>query len=122
MPAPPRLRQVRRDKIVFGFVLNVVRLDLEDDDQLAHQPALREAPDEALQHLRRIVQYWLGVAAIYVMRKSRCSPEAAVRVVTELREELEETMSEVEIRAVSLREALDVPTEQLPSALRPPAL
>ena len=119
MPAAPRLRQLRRDKTVFGFVLNVVRLDLEEDERLAHQPALHDAPGEALLHLRRIRQYWLGVAAVCVMRRSRCSPEAAVRAVTELCEELGETMAEAEIRAVPLREALDVPAERLPSALRP---
>ena len=75
MPAPPRLRQLRRDKTVFGFILNVVRLDLEEDERLAQQPALHDAPDEELEHLRRIARYWLGVATIYVMRKSRCSPK-----------------------------------------------
>ena len=121
MPAAPRLRQLRRDKIVSGFVLNVLRLDLEEDEQFALQPALRKQPDEALQHLDRIRRYWQGVAAIYVMRKSGCSPEAAVRVMEELRDELGDTLPEAQIRAVPLREALAVPAELLPTALRPPA-
>ncbi len=120
MPSAPRLRQLRRDKIVFGFVLNVVRLDLEEDERLALQPGLRAAPDEALQHLSRVRQYWQGVAAIYVMRKSNCSPEAAVRVAEELRDELGDELPEAEIRAVPLREVLDVPVERLPAFLRPP--
>jgi hypothetical protein len=110
------LRQLRRDKTVFGFVMNVVRLDLEEDERLEHLPALRDTPDEDLQHLRRIARYWLGVASIHFMRKSRCSPEAAVHAVSELREELEETVPEAEIRAVPLREVLDVPAELLPRA------
>ncbi|WP_201983309.1 hypothetical protein [Hymenobacter rubidus] len=121
MPAPPRLRQLRRDKTVFGFVVNVVRLDLEEDERLALQPGLQDAPDEALQHLRRVRQYWQGVAAIYVMRKSHCSPDAAVRVTEELRDELGDELPEAEIRAVPLREVLDVPVEHLPAFLRPPA-
>ena len=121
MPAAPRLRQLRRDKIVSGFVLNVLRLDLEEDDRLVSQPGLREQPDEALHHLHQIRRYWQGMAAVYVMRKSRCSVEAAVRVGEELLDELGDTLPEAEIRAVPLREALDVPVERLPSALRPPA-
>ena len=41
-------------------------------------------------------------------------------VVSKLREELEEAVPEAEIRAVPLREVLDVPVELLPSFLRPP--
>ena len=119
MPAAPRLRQLRRDKSVFSFMLNVVRLDLEEFEQLARQPELRAVPDDSLQHLRRVRQYWQGVAAIYVMRKSHCAPEAAVRVTDELRAELAGELPEAKIRAVPLPAALDVPLERLPAALAP---
>lgn len=120
LPAP-RLRQLRRDKTIFGYVLNVVRLDLEEDERLVLQPGLRTQPDETLQHLDRIRRYWLGLAAISVMRKSRCTAESAVRVTEELRDELSDTLTEEEIRAVPLHEARDVPVELLPAFLRPSA-
>ena len=99
--------------------MNAVRLDLEDYDRLARQPALGDAPDADLLHLRRVVRYWLGVASMYVMRKSRCSPEAAVRAVTELRGELEAAVPAAEIRAVPLQQVLDVPAELLPAEAAP---
>jgi len=122
MPAaPPRLRQLRRDKLIFSLVRDVARLDLEEAERLGRHPALEQHPDSDLDQLRRMLRYWQGVSIIRVSRQYRCSIEVAAGLVHELRDELADTLSPDELRATPLSELLDVPTNLLPEFLRPPA-
>ena len=118
MPAPPRLRQLRRDNNVYSLLMNTVRLNLEADERTARHPHLRDAPDAELRHLQEVARRWMVLAAGYVMRRHRCSPEVAVRLVQELEMELRHDTPEAELRAVPLEEVLVIPDELLPPALR----
>lgn len=118
MPAPPRLRQLRRDSNVYSLLMNTVRLDLEADERTARHPHLRDAPDAELRHIQEVARRWLVLAAGYVLRKHRCGPEVAVRLVQALEMELRDDTPEAEVRAVPLEKVLVIPDELLPPALR----
>lgn len=114
MPAAPRLRQLRRDKTVFSLLMNMLRLQLEEDDRLERLPHLENAPDAELLHIQETADQWLGLAIAYVMRKHHCSFEAAQRVVAELEAQLQDDIPKTEMRSVPLTEVLNFPAHLFP--------
>ena len=108
MPTP-RLRQLRRDNTLFTLAMNAVRLHLEEDDRLARQPDLREAPDDELQLIRQGIDQWVGLAAGYVMRKFRCPAAQAMELLSGLLIELKSSIPVSELRQVPYQQALNLP-------------
>jgi hypothetical protein len=118
MSAAPRMRQLRRDKTIFSLLMNIIRIYLEEDDRLAQQPHLREAPDAELLHLQQTADHWLGLATAYVIRKHHCPMAAALPMIADLQAELKATMPEAEVRAVPISAVLNLPPGfQVPNQL-----
>lgn len=113
--AIPRLRQLRRDNTLFALAMNAIRLHLEEDDRLARQPQLREAPDADLLHIQQGIDQWVGLATGYVMRKFRCPAPQVMRLLGELLAELKTSTPVDELRQVPYNQALNLPPELLAS-------
>ena len=109
MPPAPRLRQLRRDNTLFKLAMNAIRLHLEEDDRLAQQPQLREAPDADLQLIQQHIDQWVGVATGYLMRKFRCSAAQAMQLLGELLVDLKRGIPVGELRQVPYQQALFLP-------------
>lgn len=119
--AIPRLRQLRRDKLLFTLALNTVRLHLEESDRIALAPHLLEAPDEDLQLIQQHLFQWVNLSTGYITRKYRCSIQVALELLGELQNDLKRTISPTELRQMPLQGLLQVPAElpageQLPAA------
>jgi hypothetical protein len=111
--ALPRLRQLRRDKTLFGLAMNAVRLHLEEHDRLHLQPELHEAPDDTLRLIQYSIDQWVGVATDYLMRKYRCSASQAMELLGELMADLKVGVPVQELRQVPFEMALRLPPELL---------
>jgi hypothetical protein len=118
--AIPRLRQLRRDKLLFTLALNTVRLHLEEADRLALAPHLHEAPDADLQLIQQHLDRWVSTSTTYVMQKYRCSVKEALELIGELQNDLKRGISPSELRQVPLQGLLHVPPEAL-AGEQPPA-
>lgn len=107
--AAPRLRQLRRDNLLFKLALNAVRLHLEEDDRLARQPQLRTAPDADLAFIQHSIDQWVGVAASYIASKFRCPAAQAMQLLGELLVDLKTSIPVSELRQVPYQQALYQP-------------
>jgi hypothetical protein len=116
--AAPRLRQLRRDNTLFKLAMNAIRLHLEEDDRLAQQPHLREAPDADLLLIQQGIDQWVGLATRYVMRKFRCPAPQTIQLLGELLTELKASIPVAELRQVPFQQAMHLPPGLLDS---PPA-
>ncbi|TDN38420.1 hypothetical protein E4631_03010 [Hymenobacter sp. UV11] len=110
MPTP-RPRQLRRDKTLFSLAMNTIRLHLEEDDRLAQQPQLREAPDADLLLIQQSIDQWVGLATGYVMRKFRCPAAQSMELLGELLADLKSGIPVSELRQVPYQHALSLPPE-----------
>lgn len=115
--ATPRMRQLRRDKTLFTLAMNAIRLHLEEDDRLAQQPQLREAPDADLLLIQQSIDQWVGLATGYVMRKFRCPAAQTMELLGELLAELKTSIPVAELRQVPFTQALALPRELLADQL-----
>jgi hypothetical protein len=111
MPAAPRARQLRRDKVVFSLLMNVVRLHLEESDRLAQQPELRDFPDAELLHLQQVADEWLGIGLRHVMYHYKCTMPTALRVVGEVLTDLKASIPAAHVRQMPLSEVMELPSE-----------
>ena len=118
--ALPRMRQLRRDKTLFGLAMNAVRLHLEEHDRLAQQPQLREEPDDTLRLIQQSIDQWVGLATSYLMRKFRCSAAQAMELLGELLADLKAGIPVGELRQVPFQRALALPRELLAQQPGPP--
>jgi hypothetical protein len=101
----PRLRQLRRDKLLFTLALNTVRLHLEEADRIALAPHLREAPDEDLQLIQHHLFRWVDLSTTHIMHKYHCALPAALELLGELQNDLKRNISLGELRQVPLQGA-----------------
>ncbi len=113
MPATPRLRQLRRDKVLFGLAMNATRLHLEEADRISQQPELRDAPDDVMQLIQYSIAQWAGVATSYVSRKYRCPTPQAIQLLGELLADIRAGVPVQELRQVPFEVALRLPPELL---------
>lgn len=111
--AAPRLRQLRRDKTLFALAMNAIRLHLEEDDRLALQPQLREAPDAALLFIQQNIDRWVSLSTSYLMQKYRCPAAQAMQLLGELQADLKMGVSINELRQVPYQHALAMPADLL---------
>jgi len=111
--ALPRMRQLRRDRTLFGLAMNAVRLHLEEHDRLAQQPQLREEPDDILRLIQQSIDQWVGLATSYLMRKFRCSAAQAMEMLGELLADMKAGIPVDELRQVPFQHALALPRELL---------
>ncbi len=111
----PRLRQLRRDKTLFTLAMNTVRLHLEEEDRLAGQPQLREAPDADLLFIQQNIDQWVSLATGYIMRKFRCPATQTMELLGELLAELKASVPVVELRQVPYQRALALSREVVAS-------
>ena len=109
MPAAPRLRQLRRDNTLFKLAMNTVRLHLEEEDRLAHQPQLRLAPDADLAFIQESIDQWVGLASNYIAHKFRCPAQQAMKSLGELLLDLKAGVPVGELRQVPYQQALFLP-------------
>ncbi len=118
--AAPRLRQLRRDNLLFKLAMNAVRLHLEEEDRLVRQPHLREAPDADLLFIQQSIDQWIGIATNYIARKFRCAAPQAMQLLGELLVDLKTGIPVDELRQVPYQRALYLPpawvTDQQPAA------
>ena len=119
----PRLRQLRRDKTLFTLAMNAIRLHLEEEDRLAQQPQLRQAPDDDLRLIQLNIDQWAHLATTYLMNKFRCPMPVALQLLGELQHDLKMSVSVHELRQVPFARALallptPVATDEAPA---PPA-
>lgn len=115
MAALPRIRQLRRDKTVYALAINTIRLHLEEEDRLARQPHLRQAPDADLRYLQQNIDHWVGMAANHIMQKFHCPLLATMQLLGELQAELKQTIPAAELRQMPLQAALYLPPARLAS-------
>ncbi len=108
MPTP-RLRQLRRDNTLFKLAMNAIRLHLEEDDRLARQPQLREAPDADLEFIQQSIDQWVGLATNYLAHKFRCPAPQAMQLLGELLIDLKTSIPVAELRQVPYQQALFLP-------------
>ncbi len=108
MPVP-RLRQLRRDKTLFGLAMNATRLHLEEADRLNYQPELRDAPDDTLQLIQYSIAQWAGIATDYVVRKYHCPAPQALQLLGELLIDIRSGVPVHELRQVPFEVALRLP-------------
>jgi hypothetical protein len=111
----PRLRQLRRDKTLFTLAMNTIRLHLEEEDRLAQQPQLREAPDADLRLIQQSIDQWANLAAGYIMRKFRCPMSLALQLLGELQNDLKMGVSAADLRQVPFTRALALRHEPVAS-------
>lgn len=125
----PRLRQLRRDKLLFTLALNTVRLHLEEADRIALAPHLRDAPDEDLQLIQHHLFRWVDLSTTHIMHKYRCPLPVALELLGELQNDLKRNIPIVELRQVPLQgvpqlvpvwEPEPAPAEAAPPAENPP--
>lgn len=120
MAATPRIRQLRRDRTLFTLALNTIRLHLEEEERLARQPHLREAPDADLLLIQQSVDQWVSLSASYIMRKFRCQLAQALQLLGELQAEMKRGIPLAELWQLPLAGALSLPpallAEQQPQA------
>ena len=102
----PRQRQLRRDKTLFTLAMNAVRLHLEEEDRLAQQPQLRQAPDDDLRLIQLNIDQWAHLATTYLMNKFRCPMSVALQLLGELQNDLKRSVSVHELRQVPFARAL----------------
>ena len=102
----PRLRQLRRDNTLFTLAMNAIRLHLEEEDRLARQPELREAPDADLLLIQQSIDQWASLATGYIMRKFRCPMAMALQLLGELQHDLKMSVPVAELRQVPFTRAL----------------
>ena len=107
--AAPRLRQLRRDNTLFKLAMNAIRLHLEEDDRLAQQPQLREAPDTDLGFIQHSIDQWVGLATNYIAHKFRCPAPQAMQLLGELLIDLKTSIPVGELRQVPYQQALYLP-------------
>ncbi|MDO7885589.1 hypothetical protein [Hymenobacter cheonanensis] len=105
----PRLRQLRRDKTLFTLAMNTIRLHLEEEDRLAQQPQLREAPDADLHLIQHSIDQWAHLATGYLMQKFKCPMPLAMQLLGELQNDLKMSVSVQELRQVPFTRALAQP-------------
>jgi hypothetical protein len=117
MPVP-RLRQLRRDKTLFGLVMNATRLHLEEADRLNYQPELRDAPDDTLQLIQYSIAQWAGIATDYVVRKYHCPTQQAMQLLGELLIDIRSGVAVHELRQVPFEVSLRLPPELLAQQLQ----
>jgi hypothetical protein len=111
----PRLRQLRRDNTLFTLAMNAIRLHLEEEDRLAWQPGLREAPDADLLLIQQSIDQWASLATSYIMRRFRCPMATALQLLGELQNDLKMTVPVAELRQVPFTRALAFPYEPVAS-------
>lgn len=121
MPATPRLRQLRRDNTLFKLAMNAIRLHLEEDDRLARQPQLREAPDADLLLIQQHIDQWVGLATNYTAHKFRCPAAQAMQLLGELLTDLKTSIPVAELRQVPYQQALFLPPAWVANQPPPPA-
>jgi len=119
MPPIPRLRQLRRDKTLFGLAMNATRLHLEEADRLHQQPELREAPDETMQLIQYSIDQWANLSTSYVMQKYRCPAPQAIQLLGEMMADLRASVPVNELRQVPFQAALALPRELLTQLQQP---
>jgi hypothetical protein len=102
----PRLRQLRRDNTLFTLAMNAIRLHLEEEDRLAQQPGLREAPDTDLLVIQQSIDQWASLSTGYIMRKFRCPLATALQLLGELQNDLKMSVPIAELRQVPFTRAL----------------
>ncbi|MGI4833371.1 MAG: hypothetical protein ACRYFK_07905 [Janthinobacterium lividum] len=107
--AVPRLRQLRRDNLLFKLAMNAVRLHLEEADRLTQQPHLRAAPDADLAFIQQSIDQWVGVATSYISQKFRCAAPQAMQLLGELLGDLKTSIPAGELRQVPYQQALYLP-------------
>lgn len=107
--AAPRLRQLRRDNLLFKLAMNAVRLHLEEDERLARQPHLRTAPDADLAFIQQSIDQWVGVASNYIAHKFRCPAAQAMQLLGELLVDLKTSIPVGDLRQVPYQQALYLP-------------
>jgi hypothetical protein len=107
--ALPRLRQLRRDNLLFKLAMNTVRLHLEEADRLSQQPHLREAPDADLAFIQQSIDQWVGAATNYIAQKFRCPAAQAMQLLGELVADLKMGIPVGELRQVPFQQALFLP-------------
>ena len=118
MPTP-RLRQLRRDNTIFTLAMNALRLHLEEDDRLARQPQLREAPDDELLRIQQGIDQWVSLATRYVMQKFKCSAPQTMELLGGLLLELKSSIPVAELRQVPYTHAIGLPPELLATPADP---
>jgi hypothetical protein len=111
--ATPRPRQLRRDKTLFPFAMNITRLHLEEADRIAMQPHLQETPDADLLLIQQSIDQWVSIATGYVMQKHRCPAPQAMQLLGELLGDLKSNISVNELRQVPFQHALRLPPQLL---------
>ena len=99
----PRLRQLRRDNLLFTLALNTVRLHLEESDRIALAPHLRETPDEDLQLIQHHLFRWVDLSTTHIMHKYRCALPVALELLGELQNDLKRNIPLGELRQVPLQ-------------------
>ena len=109
MPAAPRLRQLRRDNLLFKLAMNAVRLHLEEDDRIVQQPHLRTTPDADLAFIQQSIDQWVGTATNYIVHKFRCPAAQAMQLLGELLIDLKTSIPVGELRQVPYQQALFLP-------------
>ena len=107
----PRLRQLRRDKTLFGLAMNATRLHLEEADRLHQQPELLDAPDETMQLIQYSIAQWANLSTRYVMQKYRCLAPQAIQLLGEMMVDLRASVPVQELRQVPFEVALRLPPE-----------
>jgi hypothetical protein len=108
--AAPRLRQLRRDNTLFRLAMNTVRLHLEENDRLAQQPELHNAPDADLAFIQQSIAQWVGLASNYIIHKFRCPTQQAMQSLGELLLDLKAAIPVGELRQVPYQQALFLPS------------
>jgi len=117
--AAPRLRQLRRDKVIFSLCLNIIRLHLEENELLRQHPDLRDAPDAVLLLVQQSIDQWVSLATGHIMRKHNCPAGEALQLLGELQTEMKANIPAEEVWQIPLGTVLALPPELLAS--QPPA-
>ncbi len=121
----PRLRQLRRDKLLFTLALNTVRLHLEEAERIAQAPHLRDAPDEDLQLIQYHLFRWVDLSTTHIRHKYRCPLPVALELLGELQNDLKRNIPVAELWQVPLQGVPQlVPVwepESAPNEVTPPA-
>jgi len=111
--AAPRLRQLRRDKVIFSLSLNIIRLHLEESELLRQYPDLREAPDAVLLLVQQSIDQWVSLASGHIMRKHNCPAGEALQLIGELQTEMKANIPAEEVWQIPLGTVLVLPPELL---------
>lgn len=120
--AAPRLRQLRRDNLLFKLAMNAIRLHLEEDDRITQNPHLRTAPDADLAFIQQSIDQWVGTATNYITHKFRCPAPQAMQLLGELLIDLKTGIPVGELRQVPYQQALFLPPAWVTGQQPAPAL